>query len=291
MPEHPDPRPDSELARAYQEGDPLAAEHLFRRHAGKLAVEAHRIWATLPRATGLDFEDVFQDLSEQLLLAANRFDAARSTGHDSLLVSMKHGPYKAVEANAWRSFGIRPSETANTLSKKLWHLDRETYAKYQRLTSNQEASARLGIPVVATHADEITVDDIRNVRKFTIGMQNYGTINDLQNNGGVRFQELPTQFAILKAMAHDAPPTPEDQAIRQDNAARVRLIVEALAHYDEVGATIITKRFGLDGSLPMAHRAIGKELGKHHILIQTLEQKARRRLYRMFLDADLTPEA
>lgn len=283
--------PDSELALAHQAGSAIASERIIERHLGKLIVEARRIWRRLPVEHMLDVEDITQDLALELVAAADRYEPEKATGQDSLLVMMKHGPYRRVEINARRFFGVRPSQIANQLLVQLHMLNLETHHSENRLPTNQEISQRLGIPVFAHHSGRISVQDIQHIPHLTTGMRGFGIIYDSANIKDVPLRELHTQWNLQSAMVRDQPSNPEDITVRADIRRQVRACIKTLQRYGEKHeAQVLIMRYGIDSDIPMTFKEIGDILGLPDYTVARIERRARQQVGQWLSDMDLATD-
>lgn len=264
---------------------------LAQRHVGALTLRASIIHRRVPEAAMVDFDDVKQDLLEALVGCAQRFDPDRSASQGSLLTLMYNGPYRSVESEAWRSFGVRPSEQAMQLARRLQSANRAHYARHHRVLTYDEASELLGIPVAATQHDEITVADIYRIRDLTTDIKNYGSLNELDSNSDdTPKSEVHTQMQLQRTMAHSEQETPEEIAVRQDTAQRVRSFIDKLAVFDEREADIICLRFGIGRQRALTVPEVCQELGLYPHQAARLEHRAKSRLTYWLEQADLQPE-
>jgi RNA polymerase primary sigma factor len=236
---------EQELARAVQDGDPEARDHLIRANL-RLVVNLARGY----QGKGLSMDDLIAEGNLGLMRAAEAFDPDQGTRFSTYACYWIKQSIKRGVQNGGKTVRV-PAYMAQLLTE--WRRAAvQLQEELGREPGEDEVAGRLGL----------SKKRLALVRK-ALRIHNAG--HEEPRDGG----DLDALFGGDHTTRPDAQVTAADE---------MRQVLGLLDQLDEREATVLRLRFGLGGEEPLALEKIGARLGLTRERVRQIEQQALRTL-------------
>jgi RNA polymerase primary sigma factor len=235
-----------ELAKAIERGDLSAKDRMINANL-RLVISVARKY----QGQGLPLSDLIQEGMLGLIRAVEKFDWRKGfkfSTYGTLWIRQAIG---RGLANSGRTVRLPVHIVAR--ARKIQDMERKLAAELNRQPTVEEIAIAL----------EMDVDEVADIRRADRGPAS------LDQGVG---EDGETSLGDL--IASDQPAVEAEVASEMDNAQ----LREAVDGLPEVERTVLTLRFGLDRSEPVALRETGRRLGLSSERVRQLEDRALRRL-------------
>jgi RNA polymerase primary sigma factor len=235
-----------ELAKAIERGDLSAKDRMINANL-RLVISVARKY----QGQGLPLSDLIQEGMLGLIRAVEKFDWRKGfkfSTYGTLWIRQAIG---RGLANSGRTVRLPVHIVAR--ARKIQDMERKLAAELNRQPTVEEIAIAL----------EMDVDEVADIRRADRGPAS------LDQGVG---EDGETSLGDL--IASDQPTVEAEVASEMDNAQ----LREAVDGLPEVERTVLTLRFGLDRSEPVALRETGRRLGLSSERVRQLEDRALRRL-------------
>ncbi len=235
-----------ELAKRIERGDLSAKDRMINANL-RLVISVARKY----QGQGLPLSDLIQEGMLGLIRAVEKFDWRKGfkfSTYGTLWIRQAIG---RGLANSGRTVRLPVHIVAR--ARKIQDMERKLAAELNRQPTVEEIATAL----------EMDVDEVADIRRADRGPAS------LDQGVG---EDGETSLGDL--IASDSPPVDQEVASELDN----QQLREAVDGLPEVERNVLTLRFGLDRSEPVALRETGRRLGLSSERVRQLEDRALRRL-------------
>lgn len=204
------------------------------------------------RNLGLPLDDLVNEGSLGVIVAARRFDPARGTRF--LTYAVWWIRRSMLRALARQGSLIQVPAYQRQKRRCVAEVGRRLSKELGREADREEISRAMQVGLAA-------IDDLMTLRSRELSLDEPAG----QDAGAL----------VLDGLADRRSPDPEHELIRNDQEDLVRRALEGL---DEMERTVIVHRFGLEGEDAATLREIGERLGVSHERVRQIEVQAKSRL-------------
>lgn len=204
------------------------------------------------RNLGLPFDDLVNEGSLGVIVAARRFDPSRGTRF--LTYAVWWIRRSMLRALARQGSLIQIPAYQRQKRRRVAEVGRRLSEELGREADREEISRELQVGLAS-------IEDLMTLRSRELS---------LDEPAG-----QDTDTPVLDGLADGRFLDPERELIRSDQEALVRWALQGL---DEMERTVIVHRFGLEGSDAATLREIGERLGVSHERVRQIEVRAKSRL-------------
>jgi RNA polymerase primary sigma factor len=234
------------LARRVRQGDLRAREELVRANL-RLVVNIARSY----RRCGMELEDLVEAGNLGLLAAADRFDPSRNV-------------HFATYARFWIKLEIHNalSNTARTIRIPIYLV--QLIRRWRRAAA--QLQERLG--------RSPSYEEVCNRLKLT-RTQRRRLSEGLRFLRTPAFSDLGKEVELEQIFNDDRFLSPEAEAMHGESLQQLRGLLDRIDHTE---ASVLRRRFGLQGRQPQTYRAIGEDLGLGCKRVRRMEKRGLHRL-------------